>query len=279
MRIFFSAVKHREIFDYIYAQGGRSFLFSYEDPKGATEMVLYAGRKKEELTILIDSGAFTAWNSGLKVSIDSYRLFREGLNFNLGLEGITHKVHYINLDVIPHKKGTTPTKQQTLDACKKGVENYYWLFDRGMHTLHTFHQFDPWEYLEIILEHCNTDNYICISPANDQSLEARLEFMRLCYRIIPEGVRVHVLGLTARESLETYPVYSADSSTWLNPSKYGELFDYHRLLKINKEQGLTRHNARYLDHTGHNKYAIKYFVNLEKHATNLWKLRGLNWTN
>jgi hypothetical protein len=272
MKIIFSAVKKNEILDWLVTNGAKSFLFSYEDKKVFHQVEHLATYKEEKFLILIDSGAFSAWNRGLKIDIDHYVEFIEKVK---KIQTI-HNVYFINLDVIPHTKGTVPTKKQIEDACLKGIENYHYIKSKGHSTIHTFHQFEDFKYLERIIKECNDYNYIGISPANDQSVESRNEWLKKVFNLVKNDVRTHVLGLTAKESLEKFPCYSADSSSWINVGRFGELFDFNELEKIPKKN-LDRNNLLYLDPHCDYQDAFKYYINLEKYITQLWKLRRIEW--
>jgi hypothetical protein len=273
MRIVFSAVKKNELLDWLVAHGATSFLFSYEDKKVINQVEHLATYRDEKFMILIDSGAFSAWNRGLQIDIDHYVEFIDKVK---KIDTI-HDIYFINLDVIPHIKGTTPTKEQIVRACEKGIENYHYIKSKGHSTIHTFHQFEDFKYLELIKKECNDLNYIGISPANDQSVESRNEWLGEVFYNIRNDVRTHVLGLTAKDSLERFPCYSADSSSWINVGRFGELFDYHELEKIPKKN-MTRNNLLYYDPKTDYHEALLYYINLEKYIRKVWTSRGITWS-
>lgn len=272
MRIVFSAVKKNELLDQLYELGSRSFLFSYEDKNVIKQVKHLNTYKEDKFLILIDSGAFSAWNRGLDIDIDEYVAFmREVQKLNTH-----HELHFINLDIIPHKKGTTPSSEQINHACRKGIDNYHYIKSKGFSTIHTFHQFDDFKYLYEIMEECNDNDYIGISPANDQSLKSRLDWLYRVYNIVKQKTRTHILGLTAIEALELIPCYSADSSSWINVKRFGELFDFDNLEKIPKKK-LDKNNIIYYDFEQTCEDTFKYYLNLEKYVTNLWKEKGIVW--
>jgi hypothetical protein len=272
MRIIFSAVKKEAQLEWLMQLGARSFLFSYEDKKVIKQVEFLATIKDVKLLIVIDSGAFSAWNRGLKIDIDHYVEFIDKVK----KIDMIHELYFINLDVIPHTKGTIPTGTQIKTACEKGIENWHYIKSKGHSTIHTFHQFEDLSYLKLIMNECNDLNYIGISPANDQSLDSRSEWLKDVYSVVRDTTRTHLLGLTAKGALEKFPAFSADSSSWLNVSKYGELFDYEELEKIAK-RSLDKNNLLYYDPKGTHINAFKYYLNLEKHITNLWNSKGIKW--
>ena len=103
MRIIFSAVKKNEKLDWLVENGAKSFLFSYEDKKVFQQVEHLATYTDEKFLILIDSGAFSAWNRGLVIDINHYIEFIEKVK---KIQTI-HDVYFINLDVIPHMERTS----------------------------------------------------------------------------------------------------------------------------------------------------------------------------
>lgn len=271
MRIVFSAVKKNEQLDWLVANGCKSFLFSYEK-KSNLKMIehLCNTYTDEPLLILIDSGAFSAWNKGSVIDIDEYVKYIDLVKKITTI----HAIHFINLDVIPQIKGSLPTNEQITIACEKGIENYHYLKSKGHTTIHTFHQFDDFKYLDLIIKECNDFNYIGISPANDQSVETRNEWLSKVFDIVKTDVKTHILGLTAKPSLERFPCYSADSSTWIASDRFGDLFDYHEIERISKKQ-MSKNNMLYYDVKIDYQDAFKYYLNLEKYITRLWNERGI----
>lgn len=272
MRIVFSAVKKNDLLDKLYHLGSRSFLFSYEDKKVINQINYLNTFKNDKFLILIDSGAFSAWNRGLEIDIDEYIDFMKQVE----LLNTHHELYFINLDVIPHKKGTTPTPQQIESACLQGIENYKYIKSKGFDTIHTFHQFDDFKYLHHILEQCNGNNYIGISPANDQSLKSRINWLKQVYSIVRNKTRTHMLGLTAIDCLEQIPVYSADSSSWINIKRFGELFNFDELQKIPKRD-MDANNIIYYDFEQTCEDTFKYYIRLEQYVTKLWTKKGVIW--
>ena len=274
MKIYFSAVKNAEQIKYLLSLGADSFLFTYDTPKVSFENICYLEKYilDRTLNILVDSGAFSAWNAGTETSLRDYTGFIKSVK----MKNKKHNVIFVNLDVIPHKKGTTATIEQINKAAEKGIRNCAQLMEAGIQTMHIFHQFEDFRILDRILKEYNPHNYIGISPANDVSIPARNEWLRKVYYKLQSKTKTHLFGLTAKDSLMTFPAYSADSSSWLNVSKYGELFDFKHLVKINKTQ-CSRYNALYYDEelTFYNAY--KYYIRLQNYLTKLWIHRKITW--
>ena len=274
MRIYFSAVKKNEKLDLLVELGARSFLFSYEDKKVINQIKHLAQYTDQKFMILVDSGAFSAWNRGAVIHIDEYIKFIDQVK---KIETV-HEIYFINLDIIPHKKGEgKPTLELIEKACIKGIENYHYIKSHGHSTIHTFHQFENFKYLDLIIAECNDLNYIGVSPANDQSVESRNEWLGDIFLHIRQKTRTHVLGLTAMDSLEKFPAFSADSSSWLNSARFGELFNDKDITKPGRTKDIERTNIFYHDPKIEYHNSFYYYLRLERYITKLWEKRGIKW--
>ena len=91
--------------------------------------------------LMIDSGAFSVWKSGLSVDLNEY--IRFCLKYKDDLQVI------VALDVIPGSikdKGRL-TKEAIQKACEEGWENYLKMLSAGLpksKVVPVFHQFDGW---------------------------------------------------------------------------------------------------------------------------------------
>ena len=89
--------------------------------------------------ILLDSGAFTAWNKGDEVSVDEvlgkYSRFIEGAG------SLFDEIWMINLDKIPGERGRDPTLAELKEAVEVSDRNFEILVKEfGNHVLPVFHQ-------------------------------------------------------------------------------------------------------------------------------------------
>src|SRR5690606_23861026 len=71
------------------------------------------------------------------------------------------------------------------------------------------------------------DGVLCISPRNDRSVKARVEWLRklLGHLLARYGSpanlpRTHGLAVTGRPMLEAFPFFSGDSSSWMLQYRY-----------------------------------------------------------
>lgn len=265
MRIVFSAVKKEEQLKWLLDEGARSFLFSFEDKKVIKQVEFLSQFKDLPIFIYIDSGAFSIFNRGAKIDLNEYVDFIGKVK---KVAHPSHEMYFFNMDVIPHKKGTKPSKQQIDTAANKGIENWHFIKDKGHSTIHTFHQFESLDILRRIIKECNDFNLIGISPANDQSLPSRNEWLKMVFGEVKDTVRTHCLGLTAKDSIEAFPCFSADSSSWINQARYMEGFDYKNLIKM-PHTYRTPETIFWYDYENKAKPALKYYIHLEKYITEL----------
>jgi hypothetical protein len=159
---------------------------------------------KDKINLFIDSGAFSAWSLGIKITIEEYITFIKRFN-----DAITV---YANLDVIGNVEGTWRNQKIMEDA--------------GLHPLPVYHIEDPIEYLDKCLEY----DYFCLGGmAKGYSTHERTKFLDKCFTIICNTknhmplAKVHGFGVTGYSLITRYPWYSVDSTTWANFAAYGQV--------------------------------------------------------
>jgi len=170
-------------------------------------------------TIILDSGAFSAWSRGAAIDIDAYIAF-----IFANAEWIDY---YINLDVIPGAFGVVPTPQQVEASAEQSWENFLYMERHGLHPMPVFHMGERFAWLQRFVDHgCD---YIGISPANDRTTKQKRLWLDRVFTLLgdEEGrprVKTHALGVTAVPLLIRYPWFSADSSAWATSSGRGNVF-------------------------------------------------------
>jgi hypothetical protein len=170
------------------------------------------------MKIFLDSGAFSAWNSGKKIDLNSYiRLCKK----------YQDEVDVIaSLDVVPGNRTTKlNSKEQQKEvqrAAEEGYENYDRMLQAGIShkkLIHTFHQFDPPEFLERMIE--DEIEYIGISPSNSVPTAQRMEWLdKVCMPLLLDKnnnpkVKFHGFAVTSLRLVLNYPWTSVDSSSWV----------------------------------------------------------------
>jgi len=169
-------------------------------------------------TFMLDSGAFSAWNSGTAIDLDQYIAY-----IKAHAEFIDY---YVALDVIPGSFGVTPSPEEVEVSAQKSWNNLLYMQSEGLEPVPVFHMGEQFKWLRRMVEHgCK---YIGISPANDRTTSAKREWLDRVFDEITDKdgwpiVKTHAFGVTAIDLLIRYPWYSADSTTWIMIAARGRI--------------------------------------------------------
>jgi hypothetical protein len=168
-------------------------------------------------TILLDSGAFTAWNQGHPTTLDA--LLPVYSDFIKKYLDHVENIWLINLDKIPGTPGTDPTQVEIAEAIHESDENYRVLVDTfGPRVLPVFHQ---GESNARLFEVDAMSEYVCISPRNDVGERHRVAWSREVHEVLPAGKMTHGLATTGFLMMTTVPWFSVDSAAWVSVCSYG----------------------------------------------------------
>lgn len=290
MRIVFSSPNSHRNYLQISEKKVNNLLFTFAENSIFRNIEKYwINKDSKKLSVWVDSGAFTTWNSGKE--FDIYSHIQKVEKFYNKFKDNFKEIYFITLDIIPGKPGIIPTQKQRDDSAKKTFENY--LISRKSEIipkdlwLVTLHQHeDP----QLILEYQKYNNYLCISPANDQNNDGRSVWLDKVFSLLDSNIKSHGLAVTGELMLERYPWYSVDSISWKLPGMWGqmyytEFFGKKILERINKNsneifiRNLTIEEVYYNNYSDLDKikFQIDYFLNLEEDITKLWKIRGIEW--
>jgi len=206
--------------------------FSYSDPWQLKPLL-----KLNNVNLMCDSGAFTAWNQASKKKREGNPNWKKYL-INIDEYAEFVKKHSdiifraVNLDVIPGETGVIPTVTQIEEAAEQGWNNYLYLKEKkGINTIHVFHQGEPFKYLDRMLQYCD---YIGISPSNDYHDDKKYAWLDVVFRHIMKStyssIKTHGFGVTSKKLVERYPWFSVDSSSYsLTAAMGGILTPYGRV--------------------------------------------------
>lgn len=235
--------------------------------------------------VIIDSGAFSVWSRGDEVDIDQYA------NFCLSMKEQFPKsnLYFVNLDVLPGKFGKRPNDQEREQSAIDGWKNMEYLESKGLKVIPVFHQHEDFKWLDKLKAH--TD-YIGISPANDVSMDEKMNWLNKVFAHIRDTVKTHGFAVTSYKQLFNYPFYSVDSSSWTSPSRFGTIpiFTDDMQMKVIKYKD-KKHVVKMFDSLSgmgidkissddwsHRiRLSIRSYLELEKQANKLWKGRGINY--
>jgi hypothetical protein len=141
--------------------------------------------------ILLDSGAYSAWNSGKKIDLDKYIDYIK--------RNKDHIWRYICLD----KLGDNEQSYQTYLEMRK----------RGLKPVPVFHYLGDEKILEKYIE--DKEEFIALGgtvPIKNKSEVA--EWVKMICWMYPQS-RFHLLGSSSRKILDHCDIESADSATWI----------------------------------------------------------------
>jgi hypothetical protein len=190
-------------------------------------------------TIMLDSGAFSVWRSGGKITVDEVISAYSAFLVEAG--DLFNQVWLINLDEIPGKPGLPVQDERTLkDAAEVEDRNLVILREAlarfDPHILPVIHQsrndaFDR-ERLKVVLEQAaHSDHFLCVSPDNSRPEKERVEWAQairdLAHEIAPD-VRLHGLATTGNVMANGFGFYSVDSIAWYQHALYGTLDLYEK---------------------------------------------------
>lgn len=189
-----------------------NILHSFEYKEGFLKaMQKYSPKNK---FLIIDSGAFSAWNKGRKIDLDEYIEFCKYITSKYP----DNKWNIVNLDVIPGGPGLVPSQKEIDYSAEKGWDNYLYMQSKGIKPIHIFHQHEDFKWLKRIA--ASTD-YMGVSPDNSQSVQSRCAWLKKVYSVIKGDVKTHGFACTGSSFLKVAPFYSADSSSWLVAPRFG----------------------------------------------------------
>ena len=187
--------------------------------KYAEKWLSYSTKHYKGTTILLDSGAFTAWNQNTEVFIENLiRIYYDLMEkyWNRSVE-----FYLINLDKIPGSPGRTADKKE-MDECEKISDQNFELLVKyfGNRVLPVFHQNESNHRLNEVL---GMSDYICVSPRNDLPEKYRVKWSKEVHTLIPRTTKTHGLAATGIKMMTEVPWTSVDSASWLFTSSTGSV--------------------------------------------------------
>ena len=180
--------------------------------------------------ILLDSGAFTAWNKGEETTVND--VLRKYSKFIEAAGDMFDEIWGINLDVIPGEKGRDPTPDELKRAVEVSDVNFEILVKEfGDIILPVYHQGESIERLnECVAQVDGKSNYICVSPRNDLAETHRVVWSRDAHAELTRNhphIMTHGLATTGNKMVRTVPWYSGDSAAWVQHGGYGMIDIFH----------------------------------------------------
>jgi hypothetical protein len=166
--------------------------------------------RKEGKKVFLDSGAFSAYNTGVSIDLGRYCDY-------------IHK----NQDIIQMAAGLDVIDfDNPARAAKESFRNLKEMERRGVKALPAFHQGEPEEALEYYV--ANYD-YVLLGGLVGSSakvLQAWLDHIFEKYITNSDGTlktKIHLFGVTSLPLMLRYNATSVDSSTWVQWAAYGSI--------------------------------------------------------
>jgi hypothetical protein len=177
--------------------------------------------------LLVDSGAHSAHTKGIQLDLEEYIGFS-----NEHMDKITL---YVQVDKIPGVYLMPKTPKDFTEAPELSWENYLYMREKSKDPdklIPVFHMGEDMKWLRNMCDYRFSDGshipYIGLSPRGDVSLQAKYDFSAECFGVIQSStnpkVKTHAFGATSLEMLEKLPYTSADSTTWVLVSAYGQVW-------------------------------------------------------
>lgn len=186
---------------------------------------------ENRINLLLDSGAFTSFTRGKEINLKEY------IDFCREME--SHCVNYIQLDKIRDDKVSK--------------ENLEIMFQSGLTPMPviTAHEKD----LLTLSTYANACGYACVAGGGGSSVTDWVisRFINI-NKVIP-NVKLHGLAFVKYPAILKLPIYSCDSSTWGNASRFGHISAFEKAVgfkslstynKLSQKKYLT---SQYYDYT------------------------------
>src|SRR3990167_7025894 len=174
---------------------------------------------------LLDSGAFSVWNSGETIDLNAY------IQFCVENPGCSY---FVNLDVIPGKPNDVKSMTDEIieASCKKGRDNYHQMLRHlpGEKVIPVFHQSDSFKWLERYIDFGAP--YVGISPGNDRTTDQKMGWLMEVKKIICNSqgqpvIKTHGFAVTSFRLMKAFPWFSVDSASWVRQAAYGTIYVPH----------------------------------------------------
>ena len=169
----------------------------------------------EDVKIILDSGAFTAYSKNIEINLKTYIEF---LHKNL-----QYLEAYVNLDCIPGKVSLMGSTEETEKTAKVSFKNYMTMLEEGLNPIPVFHCGESFKWLDKILS-TGTEYFGLGALVGKPKSITRNFFNKVFAYLEKQGasnVKVHGFGIASIDLIINYPWYSVDSTTWVKGGAFG----------------------------------------------------------
>lgn len=192
---------------------------------------------------VMDSGAFSAWRSGVSIDLDEYI---ETCKELLAKDPKLTEVY--SLDVI--------------GDWRAGMKNLEYMHSKGVFALPTYHIGEPESLLMTLARDYPK---IALGGVANVRGKAKHQWIQQCFgRIWPK--KVHGFAVTTETDVMAAPWHSVDSTTWVNPQKYGDwrsMWRQSATVTMGKRVRMSNKDINF-------RSEIDWFLQMEKRAQARW---------
>lgn len=140
--------------------------------------------------IMLDSGAWSAYNSGQLINLEEYLEYIQANRSHIG--------YYVSLDAIFNSD--------------RSFSTWEIMREKGFDPIPVFHFKENEDYLKKYIEY---SKIVCLGGTVPERNKHKVaEWVRLLCWEYPE-IDFHLLGSSSRKIIDTCDLYSVDSSTWI----------------------------------------------------------------
>lgn len=231
-RFFFSGSLVNEMVDYLvkFMELGKfepiDVLVSQLDRAGVKAMLKHAERGIIK-SMFIDSGAYSEHSQGIKIDVDEYIEYVNGLDDKISA--------IAQVDHIPGVFKQAKKPEDYEESARLSWDNFLYMYPKlksPEKLIAVFHQGESFDHLRNMLEwrdpNGNPLHYIGISPSNDRSVADKDIYLRDVYDFIAKssnpGVHTHLFGYTSIPGLSKFPWFSCDSVSHRLRAAYNKMF-------------------------------------------------------
>lgn len=228
--LYFAGASVKEVRELYKELGCCVLLSQFNDRSLIAHFVDYMrGEPDHKIKLFVDSGAWTAYTKGVDIDIQEYCDYINSIGDCIELAA--------EVDKIPGRFGKPVTDQEAAEAPEISWNNYMYMLEHVNKEYRdkivpVFHYGEDFKYLKQILEYTFEDghhiDYMGLGAIADlDSPSDRYNWFDHCFKMIKESsnpnIKVHAFGMTSLNILKDFPIYSADSTTWVMCSSHGNI--------------------------------------------------------
>jgi hypothetical protein len=180
------------------------------------------------MSVLFDSGAFTAWTKG-EPPPKASELARSYEYAARLCDPRFREVWFVNLDHMPGVPGRDPTHEETAFANRQSDRNYAELIralpERILPVLHRCEDPERWNEVQDM-----SPNYVCLSPLVGTEEDIRIEWSLIAAAHLKArnpATQLHGLATTGDRIMRAVDWRSVDSTAWIVKAKNGDILVEH----------------------------------------------------